>query len=67
MELLDEANTSAYGNPEPTKVTTVIERSVHVVSGHDLCDLKQPLEQTEGRESIYILMVKCYQPMVTLS
>ncbi|NLM44803.1 MAG: hydroxylamine reductase [Clostridiales bacterium] len=50
MELLDEANTSAYGNPEPTKVTTVIEKGPFiVVSGHDLCDLKQLLEQTEGK------------------
>lgn len=50
MELLDEANTSAYGTPVPTKVTTIIEKGPFiVVSGHDLCDLKQLLEQTEGK------------------
>ena len=50
MELLDKANTSAYGNPVPTKVTTIIEKGPFiVVSGHDLYDLKQLLEQTEGK------------------
>lgn len=50
MELLDQANTSAYGTPVPTKVTTIIEKGPFiVVSGHDLLDLKQLLEQTEGK------------------
>jgi len=50
MALLDEANTSAYGHPVPTKVTTIIEKGPFiVVSGHDLHDLKQLLEQTEGK------------------
>lgn len=50
MEMLDEANTSAYGTPVPAKVTTIIEKGPFiVVSGHDLCDLKQLLEQTEGK------------------
>ncbi len=50
MELLDEANTSAYGTPVPAKVTTIIEKGPFiVVSGHDLLDLKQLLEQTEGK------------------
>ncbi|KPU44254.1 hydroxylamine reductase [Oxobacter pfennigii] len=50
MALLDEANTSAYGHPVPTKVTTIIEKGPFiVVSGHDLYDLKQLLEQTEGK------------------
>lgn len=50
LELLDEANTSAFGTPVPTKVSTVIEKGPFiVVSGHDLCDLKQLLEQTEGK------------------
>ncbi len=49
MELLDEANTGAYGNPQPTPVTMTIEPGPFiVVSGHDLLDLKQLLEQTEG-------------------
>jgi len=50
MALLDDANTSAYGHPVPTKVTTDIEKGPFiVVSGHDLHDLKQLLEQTEGK------------------
>lgn len=50
MALLDEANTSAYGHPVPTKVTTVVEKGPFIViSGHDLHDLKQLLEQTEGK------------------
>lgn len=50
MELLDDANTSAYGHPVPTKVTTIIEKGPFiVVSGHDLLDLKMLLEQTEGK------------------
>jgi hydroxylamine reductase len=50
MALLDEANTSTYGHPVPTKVTTIIEKGPFiVVSGHDLLDLKQLLEQAEGK------------------
>lgn len=50
MALLDEANTSTYGHPVPTKVTTIIEKGPFIViSGHDLYDLKQLLEQTEGK------------------
>ncbi|MDR1795917.1 MAG: hydroxylamine reductase [Clostridiales Family XIII bacterium] len=50
MELLDKANTEAYGTPEPTKVTQEVEVGPFiVVSGHDLHDLKLLLEQTEGR------------------
>lgn len=50
MALLDQANTATYGHPVPTKVSTVIEKGPFiVVSGHDLHDLKQLLEQTEGK------------------
>ena len=50
MALLDEANTIAYGHPVPTQVTTTIEKGPFiVVSGHDLHDLKQLLEQTESK------------------
>ncbi|HHV43490.1 MAG TPA: hydroxylamine reductase [Firmicutes bacterium] len=50
MALLDEANTSAYGSPVPTKVSMVIEKGPFIViSGHDLLDLRQLLEQTEGK------------------
>ena len=50
MELLDDANTGSYGNPVPTPVTMTIEPGPFiVVSGHDLHDLKQLLEQTDGK------------------
>ncbi|MHB1346731.1 MAG: hydroxylamine reductase [Candidatus Humimicrobiaceae bacterium] len=50
MALLDEANTSAYGHPVPVKVTMNVEKGPFIViSGHDLLDLKQLLEQTEGK------------------
>jgi hydroxylamine reductase len=50
MALLDDANTSAYGHPVPAKVTTDVEKGPFiVVSGHDLHDLKQLLEQTDGK------------------
>lgn len=50
MQLLDEANTSAYGQPVPTKVPMKVEKGPFIIiSGHDLLDLKQLLEQTEGK------------------
>jgi hydroxylamine reductase len=50
MALLDEANTSSYGQPVPTKVSMKVEKGPFiVVTGHDLADLKQLLEQTEGK------------------
>lgn len=50
MSLLDDANTSTYGHPVPTKVTTIVEPGPFiVVSGHDLHDLKQLLDQTAGK------------------
>ena len=50
MEMLDAANTETFGNPEPTQVTREIEAGPFIViSGHDLHDLKQLLEQAEGR------------------
>jgi hydroxylamine reductase len=50
MALLDEANTSAFGHPVPTVVPTLIEKGPFIViSGHDLHDLRQLLEQTEGK------------------
>ena len=49
MALLDEANTSKYGNPEITQVNIgVRENPAILISGHDLTDLEQLLEQTEG-------------------
>ncbi|MEN2997320.1 MAG: hydroxylamine reductase [Acetomicrobium sp.] len=50
MELLDEANTEAYGHPEPTKVrVTPVKGKAILVSGHDLRDLDLLLKQTEGK------------------
>lgn len=50
MELLDRANTGTFGHPEPTRVMTDIRKGPFiVVSGHDLYELGQLLEQTEGK------------------
>ncbi|MDF2611389.1 MAG: hydroxylamine reductase [Lachnospiraceae bacterium] len=49
MALLDNANTSSYGNPEITKVNIGVGKNPGIlISGHDLKDLEQLLEQTEG-------------------
>jgi hydroxylamine reductase len=49
MALLDGANTGAYGNPELTKVNIGVKNNPGIlISGHDLNDLKQLLEQTQG-------------------
>ncbi len=50
MELLDAAVTSTFGNPEPTEVLITKKRGPFIiVSGHDYKDLKELLEQTEGK------------------
>ena len=49
MALLDEANTSAYGNPEITQVNIGVRNNPGIlISGHDLKDLEMLLEQTKG-------------------
>lgn len=49
MALLDEANTSKYGNPEMTHVNIGVRNNPAIlISGHDLTDLEQLLEQTQG-------------------
>ncbi len=49
MELLDAGNTGAYGHPVPTEVPLGAKAGKAIlVSGHDLKDLRQLLEQTEG-------------------
>ena len=49
MALLDEANTSTYGNPEITKVDIGVRKNPGIlISGHDLRDLEMLLEQTKG-------------------
>lgn len=48
MAMLDKANTSAYGNPEITKVNIGVRSNPAIlVSGHDLRDLEMLLEQTK--------------------
>lgn len=50
MGLLDQANTESYGNPEITMVDLgVCDRPGILVSGHDLKDLEELLEQTAGK------------------
>lgn len=49
MALLDEANTTSYGNPEVTKVNIGVGKNPGIlISGHDLKDLELLLKQTEG-------------------
>jgi hydroxylamine reductase len=49
MELLDKANTDAYGHPQPAQVRIHPRQGkAIVVSGHDLADLHALLEQTKG-------------------
>jgi len=48
LALLDEANTKTYGNPEITSVkTSVGKRPAILITGHDLKDLQQLLEQSK--------------------
>ncbi|HOQ77249.1 MAG TPA: hydroxylamine reductase [Candidatus Cloacimonas sp.] len=50
MAKLDEANTKTYGSPEPTKVKLGVNNNPGIlVSGHDLKDLEELLQQTEGK------------------
>jgi hydroxylamine reductase len=49
MALLDEANTTAYGNPEITEVNIGVGKKPGVlITGHDLKDMEELLKQTEG-------------------
>ncbi len=49
MALLDEANTSTYGNPEITEVNIGVGTNPGIlISGHDLKDMEELLQQTEG-------------------
>ena len=54
MELLDAANTGAYGHPVPVKVPLGAKKGKAIlISGHDLKDLEELLKQTEGK-GIYV-------------
>jgi len=49
MALLDEANTTTYGNPEITEVNIGVGSNPGIlISGHDLKDMDELLKQTEG-------------------
>jgi len=54
MELLDAGNTGTYGHPVPTEVPLGHKKGKCIlVSGHDLKDLAELLQQTEGK-GIYV-------------
>jgi len=54
MELLDAGNTGTFGHPVPTKVPLGVRKGKAIlVSGHDLKDLEELLNQTEGK-GIYV-------------
>lgn len=49
MALLDKANTETFGNPEITEVNIGAGKNPGIlISGHDLADMKELLEQTKG-------------------
>ncbi|MCD4819920.1 MAG: hydroxylamine reductase [Candidatus Cloacimonetes bacterium] len=49
MALLDNANTSTYGNPEITEVNIGVGKNPGIlISGHDLKDMEELLKQSEG-------------------
>jgi hydroxylamine reductase len=51
MALLDEAHTSTFGHPVPVKVSMKVEKGPFIViTGHDLLDLKELLEQMKGKD-----------------
>lgn len=50
MEMLDRANTGTYGHPEPTQINIgVRNRPGILISGHDLKDLEELLEQSKDK------------------
>ncbi len=50
MALLDKANTETFGHPQPAEVPLKVEQGPFIViTGHDLYDLKQLLEQTADK------------------
>lgn len=51
MELLDKANTNKYGHPEATEINIGTRNKPGIlISGHDLSDLEELLEQIDGEE-----------------
>lgn len=50
MKVLDKANTTTYKNPSPQQVNVNRRKGPFIIiSGHDLRDLEQLLQQTEGK------------------
>ncbi len=51
MALLDKANTTTFGTPEVTQVSLGVKdkKPGILISGHDLLDLYELLQQTEGK------------------
>jgi len=50
MEILEAAHTANFGDPEPTQVRIEpVKGKAILVSGHDLMDLQELLEQTKGK------------------
>lgn len=50
MAALDQANTTAYGNPELTEVNIGVGTKPGIlISGHDLKDMDELLKQTDGK------------------
>lgn len=63
MELLDAGHTTMYGGPEPTRVSLGARKGKAIlISGHDLKDLADLLEQTEGKGINSIPTEKCCRP-----
>jgi len=49
MAVLDKANTESYGHPEITEVNIGVRNNPAIlISGHDLKDMEELLEQTKG-------------------
>lgn len=50
MALLDRANTSSFGEPEPTEISIGVRKNPGIlISGHDLKDIEEILIQTKGK------------------
>ena len=66
MSLLDAANTGAYGNPEISEVNIGVRNNPAIlISGHDLKDLEQLMEQTQGAGVDVYTHEKCSQHIIT--
>lgn len=66
MALLDKANTSTYGNPEITKVNIGVGKNPGIlISGHDLRDIQDLLEQTEGTGIDVYTHGECFPHIIT--